>query len=193
MAKLYFRYGAMNSGKSTHLIQVSYNYFENNKNVILIKPLIDTKGDNKIVSRTGLERKVDYLIDKNEKIKDKICLENLDCILVDEAQFFTEDQITELFVISKVYDIPVICYGIKTDFKSNSFPGSKRLFELSDELEELKTICSCGQSARFNARIVNGDFTLDGNQVAIDGENKVTYKPLCGKCYIEKVLKLKKV
>lgn len=187
MAKLYFRYGAMNCGKSTSLLQVAYNYKERNQNIILIKPSCDTKGDNKIVSRIGISRKVDYLIDADQKILDVINLENIQCILADEVQFFKEEQIDELFVISKIYDIPVVCYGLKSDFKTNSFPGSKRLFELADELQELETICTCGKKARFNARVVNGKFVSDGEQIAIDGVNDIRYESLCGKCYLEKV------
>lgn len=190
MAKLYFRYGAMNCGKSTSLLQVAYNCNEKGKEAILIKPKSDKKGEDKVVSRIGISRHVDYLIDEHEKIFDVIGekINELDYILADEAQFFSEDQITELFVISKMYDISVICYGLKSDFKTNSFPGSKRLFELADELQELETICKCGTKARFNARVVNGKYVNEGEQVAIDGFDNVTYESLCGKCYLKEVL-----
>ena len=187
MSKLYFRYGAMNCGKTTQLLQVAHNYEEKNKKVIIIKASIDSKGKDKIVSRLGVARKVDMLLEKNEKINIEN-YENISCILVDEAQFLSENQVTELWKISKLKNIPVICYGLKTDFKTNSFEGSKRLFELSDELEELITICRCGKRAKFNGRIVDGKFTSSGDQVAIDGENHVEYESLCGKCYLEKVL-----
>ena len=107
--------------------------------------------------------------------------------MIDEAQFLTTRQVEELQFISKELDISVICYGLKTDFKTNSFPGSRRLFELADKLEELTTICACGKKAKFNARIINGKYVFDGSQVAIDQENSVSYEPLCGACYIEKV------
>ena len=189
MAKLYFRYGAMNSGKSTVLMQVAHNYDENDKKVILIKSATDTKADNKVSSRIGLERKVDYLIKKEDHILDIIDTVNIDCILVDEAQFLTKDQITELFVITKIKEIPVICYGLKTDYRSELFEGSKRLLELADEIEELKTICSCGKAARFNARYgkETNEFVSEGEQIVIDGDDRYGYKPLCGKCYLEKV------
>ncbi len=189
MAKLYFRYGAMNSGKSTILMQVAHNYDENDKKVILIKSATDTKAEDKVSSRIGLERKVDYLIKPTDHILDTIDTVNIDCILVDEAQFLTKEQITELFVITKIKEVPVICYGLKTDYKSELFEGSKRLLELADEIEELKTICSCGKSARFNARYdkETNEFVSDGEQVVIDGDNRYGYKPLCGRCYIEKV------
>lgn len=189
MAKLYFGYGAMNCGKSTILMQVAHNYDENGKKVVLVKSATDTKADNKVSSRIGLEREVDYLIKKEDHILDIIDTVNVDCILVDEAQFLTPEQITELFVITKIKEVRVICYGLKTDYKSELFPGSKRLIELADEIEELKTICSCGKTARFNARYdkETNEFVKDGEQVLIDGNDKYGYKPLCGKCYIEKV------
>lgn len=180
----------MNCGKTTVLLQVAHNYEEKGKKIIIIKPKVDKKGNDKVVSRIGLERKVDYLIDKDDKIK-LINLKDIACILVDEAQFLTEFQIDELFIIAKQNNIPVICYGLKTDFQSKLFPGSKRLFELADELTELITICKCGKKARFNARLKNNEYTLIGNQVAIDNFD-ATYEPLCGKCYLEDVLKIRK-
>lgn len=194
MAKLYFRYGAMNCGKTASLLQVAYNYKERDRKIILIKPKCDLKGGNKVVSRIGISRDVDYLINDDEKIIEVLAnnLEGVDCILADEAQFFKSTQIDELFILSKIYDIPVVCYGLKSDFKSKSFPGSQRLFELADELTELETICRCGKKARFNARIVNGEFVSEGAQVAIDGIDDISYEALCGKCYLEKVLKYEK-
>ena len=194
MSKLYFRYGAMNCGKTTALLQVAHNYEERNMKILILKPGIDTKGDNKIVTRIGLKRKVDHIIKKDENLNDylKKVGKDVSCILVDEAQFLTRDQIDELFMFTKLKDIPVICYGLRTDFKSISFPGSLRLFEVADTLEELYTICRCGKRAKFNGRIVNGKFTSSGSQVAIDGENEVSYESLCGKCYLEKVLGITK-
>ena len=190
MAKLYFRYGAMNCGKSSSLLQVAYNYDERDNKVVLIKPMVDKKGEDKIVSRIGISRKVDYLIKEEESILEKLRgeLSTANCILVDEAQFFSKEQIDELFIIAKSYDVPVICYGLRTDFKTNSFPGSRRLLEIADELTELETICRCGKIARFNARIINNEFVSDGDQIAIDEKNNVTYESLCGKCYLEKVV-----
>lgn len=192
MAKLYFRYGAMNCGKSSALMQVAHNYEENNKRVVVIKSSVDTKGGKYLESRIGLKREVDILLDKDESLEKYYDDWNKDvsCILVDEAQFLTKTQVEELWITSKMYDIPVICYGLRTDFQSNLFEGSKRLFELSDELEELVTICECGNGAKFNARFVDGKFTNIGDSVLIDGANKhVVYKPMCGKCYMKKRLK----
>ena len=188
MAKLYFRYGAMNSGKSTALLQVAHNYEEQGMNVVVIKSSIDKKGDENIVSRLGIQRKVNLLIPFNERISTNINLDNIDCILVDEVQFMNPSQIKELWIISKIKDIPVICYGLKTNFKGELFDGSKAVLEVADELEELSTICKCGDKARFNARVENGNFVNEGNEVAIDGI-EATYESLCGKCYIQKVLK----
>lgn len=192
MSKLYFRYGAMNSGKTTLLLQVAHNYEERGMKVTIIKPDIDTKGDDKIVTRIGLERKVDHLVSKNEKLTDYLNTLSSDivCVLVDEAQFLTRDQVDELFMFTKLKNVPVICYGLRSDFKTMAFPGSLRLFEVADSLEELITICRCGHRAKFNGRIVDGNFTLSGAQVAIDGENEVEYESLCGKCYLDKVLNI---
>lgn len=189
MAKLYYRYGAMNSGKTTNLLQVAYNYEERDQKVILLKASIDTKGEDKVVARVGLERKVDYLIDDKDSIIDTIKnnLSSINCILVDEVQFLTENQIFELWVITKKHDIPVIAYGLRTDFKTNTFNGSHGMFRFADEFQELETICRCGEKARFNARIINGKFVNEGSSVAIDGENEISYESLCGKCYLEKV------
>ena len=188
MAKIYFRFGAMNCGKTTSLLQVAHNYEEQGMKVIVIKSSIDKKGDKNIISRLGIERKVDILLNSNEKLKAVLKLDNIDCILVDEVQFMTKKQIKELWFIAKVNDIPVICYGLKTNFKGELFEGSKAIIEVADELEELITICKCGKRAKFNARLENGKYVKRGQEVAIDGIEAI-YEPLCGKCYIEKVLK----
>ncbi len=192
MAKLYFRYGAMNSGKSTALMQVAHNYEERKRQVIIIKSIIDTKGGDHLVSRLGIRRKVDILLPLDKKLKDyNINYDNFSCLLVDEAHFLTKDQVTELWYLSKLKDIPVICYGLRTDFQTNSFEGSKRLMELADELEELITICECGKRAKFQARKKDDKYLKEGSQVAIDTVDDVFYEPICGKCYIEKVLQKK--
>ncbi len=193
MAKLYFRYGAMNSGKSTLLLQTAHNYEERGMKVVLVKPSKDTKGDDYVVSRLGVQRKVDVLLPPGEDVS-KIIMDkysDVDCILVDEAQFLEPKQVDQLMGIVLEMDIPVICYGLRTDFLTNGFPGSSRLLELAHSIEEMKTICKCGRKSIFNARFVDGQFTLDGDQVAIDGEQKVTYESMCGKCYILQKNKLK--
>lgn len=188
MAKLYFNYGAMASGKTIELIETAYKYNQKGKKVVLIKPKIDTKGDNKVISRIGLERKADILLEKEDKIFNYFELfKGSICILVDEAQFLTEQQVFDLFLLTKKHNIPVICYGLRTDFQANGFPGSIRLLELADELNELISICECGAKARFNARKINGKYVNEGEQVYIGADE--SYEPLCGECYIKKVIK----
>ncbi len=193
MANLEFRYGAMNSGKSMALLQMAYNYEENGKKIILVKSVVDTKGGDYLVSRIGPKRKVQIKLSRNESILNNKYLpmiENLDAILVDEAQFLTPKQVEELWYVSKRMNVSIICFGLKTNFKSEFFEGSRRLFELSDKFKELETICHCGVKARFNARMVNGKFITEGEEFVIDGDDKnVKYVPLCGSCYLKEVLK----
>ncbi|MCB9819959.1 thymidine kinase [Candidatus Nomurabacteria bacterium] len=186
MAKLHFKYGAMNSGKSDTLIKTAYNYEERGLDVATIKPAIDTKGDDRISARGGHERRVDILADKDTDIRKSVHelgKSALACVLVDEAQFLNEDQVCQLFSLAKQDDISVIAYGLRTDFRTEMFPGSKRLLELADNIEKLPTMCFCSSQAEFNTRKVNGDYVFDGSQVAIDGENDIEYDSLCGKCY----------
>ena len=192
MAKLNFKYATMNSGKTLDLIRTAYNYEENGYNVLLLKPAVDTKGEKCIESRVGLKRQVDYLIEKNDNIIDKISsnLKDITCIFVDEVQFLSKKQIDELFLISKVFDINVICYGLRLNFKMEAFEGSKRLLEIAEELEELKTICKCGNIARYLGRKVNGNYVLEGAEIIIDGTDNVEYIPLCGDCYLKDVKKI---
>lgn len=189
MAKLYFKYGAMSCGKTTELLQVVHNYQKNNFNVILVKPEVDKKGDTKVVSRLGVEKEVDYILDKDEFISDKVDLTTVDSIVVDEAQFMTEKQINELWLLTRLYEIPVLAYGLKNNFQGHLFEGSKALMEKADVIEELVTICSCGKKARFNARKLGDNYTLSGEEVAIDGID-ATYEALCPDCYMKKVLKV---
>ncbi len=190
MAKLYFRYSAMNAGKSTMAMQVAHNYEEQKGTVQVWKPLIDTKGNNKLVSRIGIERKVDYLLSKESSpikiIKEELkVVESLDAIIVDEAQFLSEEQINELYYISKKFNISVLCFGLRCDFTMKPFPGSARLLAIADSIEELKTLCECKKrKATQNLRLINGIPTFEGDQVAIDGKENITYKSVCGNCYI---------
>ena len=190
MAKLYFRYGAMNSGKSTAVLQVAHNYEERGMNVLLIKPAADTKGNDQVVSRLGATRKVDILATPDINLLDAVGqwskdVESVSCVLTDEAQFFTAEQVDQLLAITTILKIPVICYGIRTDFQTKLFTGSTRLFELAHTLEELKTICRCGKKAMFNGRKINGEFIFEGNQVAIDGQDNIEYESLCATCYAQ--------
>lgn len=209
MAKLYFRYGAMNSGKSTSLLQAAYNYEERGQRVLLAKPAIDTKGADQIESRLGVTRTVDFLIGPDDSARELFRAErervrrdealipgegsrDVACLLIDEAQFLTPPQVDDLFRIAVEDGIPVMAYGIRTDFRTEAFPGSRRLLEIAHSLEELKTICRCGRKALFNGRVIGGRFVFDGDQVAIDAataavrdEHFVTYESLCGSCYLE--------
>lgn len=192
MAKLTFKYSTMNSGKSIDLIRTVYNYIENNCNVIVMKPLVDSKGLDCVETRIGLKRKVDFLIGEDQSILKllKGKLNNIKCIFIDEVQFLSKEQIDELFIITKVMDVPIICYGLRNNFKMESFYGSMRLLEIADILEEFKTLCSCGEIARYVGRKVNGEYTLEGDTIVIDGTKNVDYVPLCGSCYLKKVKKL---
>lgn len=184
MAKLHFKYGAMNSGKSDTLIKTAYNYTERGLKVVVVKPKIDTKGEAKVVARGGHERNVDILADEHTDLENEVQkINNIAVVLVDESQFLSELQISQLFRLAKNHNISVICYGLRADFKSAMFPGSKRLFEVADNIEKLPTMCFCGSQAEFNTRKVNGKYIFEGDQVAIDGEDKVEYDSLCGKCY----------
>lgn len=190
MSKLYFRYGAMNCGKSTSLIQVAHNYEERGMKVLIIKPKKDTKGGDKVVSRLGVTRQADMLIAEKDSIYDLVMEWNnhknkIDCILVDEVQFLKSHHIDELFNIAVRMDIPTICYGLRTDFLMNGFEGSERLLLIAHSIEELKTICHCGKKALVNGRKVNGKYVFEGNQFAIDKEDNVEYESLCPKCYFE--------
>lgn len=187
MAKLYFRYGAMNCGKTALLLQAAYNYESRNMKILVLKPLVDTKGNDTIVSRIGLSRGVDHLIEPDEDLYNYLKdVKGVSCVFVDEVQFLKRNQIDDLLRIVVEKDVPIICYGLRTDFNTNGFEGSTRLLEIAHSIEELKTICDCGKKATFNARMVNGEFVFNGEQVAIDGEEEVTYESLCPKCYYKK-------
>ena len=210
MAKLYFRYGAMNSGKSTALLQAAYNYEERGQHVLLAKPAIDTKGASQIDSRLGVTREVDFLVGAEDDVRalfaghrERVRRAALDglipsgpadvaCLLIDEAQFLTAEQVDDLFRIAVEDGIPVMAYGIRNDFLTHAFPGSARLLAIAHSLEELKTICRCGRKAVFNGRVIGGRFVFDGDQVAIDegadgaaAPELTTYELLCGSCYLE--------
>ena len=192
--KLYFRYGAMNSGKSTSLLQAAHNYEERGQNIVIAKPTTDTK-DDKVLSRLGVSREVDFpvypdtdVFEEFSKMLDASIAAGkaVDCLIVDEAQFLESEQVDGLFMIAVKLNVPVLAYGIRTDFQTKAFTGSLRLLELAHSLEELKTICRCGSKAMFNGRIINGEYVRTGDQVAIDGK-QATYESLCGPCYLEKV------
>lgn len=179
----------MNSGKTIGLLSVAHNYERNGKNVLLIKPGVDTKAGLSVISRIGPKRKVDVIASQNTNLLTSFDKYNkkqkISCVLIDEAQFLSKEQVNQLHSIATTRNCPVIAYGLRSDFLTNMFPGSKRLFELSHSIEELKTVCGCERKAIFNARKVNNKFVSDGDQTAIDGQDQVSYEPLCSECYIK--------
>ena len=190
MAKLYFRYGAMNSSKTALLLTAAYNYEERDQRPVIVKPGTDTKAGIAVSSRIGIERPVDVILGEHDSLVTALeaiaPLAEIDAVFIDEAQFLTPAQADEAFTLAVTGGIPVLCYGLRGDFMTKSFPGSRRLMEIAHSIEELKTICRCGSKAIFNARIVDGAFVQHGAQVAIDGQ-QAHYESLCGRCYIEKV------
>lgn len=186
MAKLYFIYGTMNCGKSTKVLQDIHSLEANGKKIVLLKPSIDTKGNNKVISRIGLERQVDHLVDKDTDIPSLLMpYEDLYGVFVDEAQFLTKEQVDDLLLFTIRHNKPVMCYGLKTNFLGELFKGSKRLLECSSKITEMKTICSCcGNKAIFSARFIGGVFCESGQEVSIDTNHHQEYKPLCANCYI---------
>ncbi len=190
MSKLYFRYGAMNSGKSTNLMQVAYNYEERGMKVKIFKPQVDTKGGNRLVSRLGVVREADFSVRTHDDLYEvtEKWIQNegkIHCVLVDEVQFLKAEEIDQLLKVAIVLKVPVICYGLRTDFLMNGFEGSARLLLLAHSIEELKTICTCGKKALLNGRKLNGEFIFEGAQVAIDLEGDVEYQSLCADCYFK--------
>lgn len=193
MSKLFFRYGAMNSGKSTAMLQVAHNYEERAQRVVLVKSTVDTKGDDQIVSRLGVSRRADILLSPGQDLRaslTSLCHQRaagertVGCVLIDEAQFLTPEQVDQALEIAVLDDIPVVAFGIRTDFRTRSFPGSQRLMEVAHSLQEMKTICRCGSKAIFNARLGEQGIIREGEQVMIDGDN-ARYEALCARCYLD--------
>lgn len=195
MEKLSFYYSAMKGGKTTRIFQQIHDLEEIGQSVLLIKPKLDTKGEDFIINRKGETRKVDILLKRNERllVTNKIdILFSCNHIIIDEVQFLSSKQIEDLWKINKRMNIPISCYGLRNNFRGELFEGSAKLMALADEISELETnsmcVCGCGEKAKFNARKVDGEFTREGNEVEIDGANKkIEYAPLCGSCYYQKV------
>lgn len=192
MAKLYFYYSSMNAGKSTTLLQSSYNYQERGMNTLVYTAAIDNRyGNGKVSSRIGISQEANvFLAETNlfEEIKAHIKQEILHCILVDEAQFLSKDQVYQLTEVVDKLHIPVLCYGLRTDFQAELFEGSKYLLAWADQLEELKTICYCGRKANFVIRLnENGEAVKDGAQIQIGGND--SYLSVCRRHYKAKLNK----
>ncbi len=182
MAKLYFRYGTVGSAKTLNLLAVAHNYTQQGKNVFLIKPRLDDRfGLNHIRSRAGLERQADLLVTPTTKL-DFDQLKNVDCVLADEVQFFSAAMIDQLRRVAGVLKIPVICYGLRTDFRRDLFEGSRRLMEVADTIEEVKTTCAyCNRKAIYNLKLLDGTPTISGPSIDLGAEEK--YLPVCHGCY----------
>lgn len=192
MANLVFNYSAMNGGKSINLLQTAYSYEEKGIKFVLIKSKMDTKGDDAVLSRCMAEKKADIVLGADESL---FCEEyykkyyNVRLILVDEIELFSESQIEELWTIAHLINIPVVTYGLKSNFKGDIFSASvAKLFALADESKEIGAacLCNCGKPATMNSRKIDGEYTLSGELVVIDGSTRdVTYEPLCNDCYLK--------
>ncbi len=189
MAKLYFRYGAMGSSKTANALMVRYNYMEKGQNALLLKPEVDNRdGEMVIKSRIDLSSTCETVenflktAEKNWFSKKDGSWENYDCIIIDESNFLTASDVDKLAEIVDTFNIPIICYGLRTDFTGHLFEGSKRLMEIADKIEEVPTVCWCGHRAHFNARVSNGKIVRDGEQVMMGGNE--SYVSLCRKHYM---------
>lgn len=190
MAKLYYKCGAMKSGKTSSIMNVYYNYLEKDKRALILKPGVDKKAGSGIMCRSGAYLDTDFVVTKDmdiySLISNYIVSNNIAVIIVDEAQFLTEDQVDELTDVVDILNIPVLCYGLRADAFSHLFPGSKRLFEVADVIEELKAVCKCGKTATYNLRLEKVDGVsypvFEGEQVSIDGID-AEYDSVCRNCY----------
>ena len=187
MAKLYFKYGAMGSSKSAQALITKFNYEELDMSVWLIKPSVDTRdGADVIRSRIGLEAHAQIITPDMDIIEEYHKTGKRDVIISDEAQFFTPEQIDQLRALVDDEDLPVLCFGLRTDFQTHFFPGARRLMELADSLTEIKTVCECGRKATVNARFdEDGKILTQGAQVVLGGND--CYKAMCHKCWREKI------
>ncbi|HHV13100.1 MAG TPA: thymidine kinase [Clostridiales bacterium] len=185
MAKLYFKYGVMGSSKTAQALITKFNYEERGMRVWLIKPQIDNRdGDNLIKSRAGLSAPA-YILPASENVYEgyRKLHDPVDVIIIDEAQFLTEEQVDQLSMLVIDYNVPVLCFGLRADFRTRMFPGSKRLMEIADSITEIKTICSCGRKATVNVRLdEKGRIITEGEQVLIGGNDR--YTAMCYQCYI---------
>lgn len=186
MAKLYFRYGAVSSAKTLNLLAVAHNYERQDKRVLVLKPAFDTRfGLERVASRAGLERKADLLIGEETRLDPKDFV-GCHCVLVDEAQFISATHIDQLREVTRKASVPVICYGLRTDFRSRLFEGSRRLMEVADAIEEIKTTCAfCNRKAVLNLKSVDGQPTLKGPRRELGAEER--YLPVCYEHYTEKL------
>ena len=194
MAKLYFKYGAMGSSKTAQALITKYNYEENDLKVWLIKPSADTRDGVQILrSRIGLAAAVEVMAPETDVYQTfaQNRAGKCDVIIVDECQFLMERQIDQLRAVVNDFNVPVMCFGLRTDFQTRLFPGSRRLMEVADTIQEIKTICDCGAKATVNARINDGYIVTEGAQVVLGGND--SYIAMCHKCYIRGIREHKKI
>ena len=193
MAKLYFKYGSMGSSKTAQALITKYNYEEKGMTVWLVKPSADTRdGEVVLRSRVGLEANAEVVAPQTDVLDRFSLREKVDVIIVDECQFMTTQQIDQLRYIVDVYNIPVLCFGLRTDFLSTLFDGSRRLFEVADTISEIKAICDCGAKATTNARIdAEGYIVTEGDQLLLGGNDR--YLAMCHKCWIRNIREHRKV
>ena len=186
MAKLYFRYGAVGSAKTLNLLAVAHSYTQQNKKVFVMKPELDVRfGQDSVTSRAGLSRPADLLLSPESTLP-FAQLTAYHCVLVDEAQFLTAASVEQLREVATTYNVPVICYGLRGDFRTRLFPGTLRLMELADEISEVKTTCFfCNKKAVFNLKLIDGQATIHGPVVDLGSEEK--YLPACSGCYANKL------
>lgn len=185
MAKLYFRYGPMGCGKSLQLLSVAYNFEDRSHRVAVLKPALDTKGSTRIVARADLSREADYLLSADDQPLEIITdlYRDVSCVLVDEAQFLSRSQIDQLAEITIDLDIPVIAYGLRTNRFGETWEGSARLLAIADDLEEIKTICSCGRKATMTIAFMDGVLETSGDENLIDdGTTNIKYEAICRTC-----------
>ena len=187
MAKLYFKYGAMGSSKSAQALITQFNYEELGMTVWLIKPSTDTRdGADIIRSRIGLQRSAQIITPEQNILEEYRKIGARSVVIADEAQFFTPEQIDQLRELADSEDVPVLCFGLRTDFLTHFFPGARRLMELADSITEIKTVCACGRKATVNARIdANGRIITHGAQVFLGGND--SYVAMCHKCWIDRI------
>lgn len=187
MAKLYFKYGAMGSSKSAQALITQFNYEERGLRVWLIKPSVDDRdGASIIKSRVGLAREAEVIAPQDDILRRYAAADSCDVVIADEAQFFTPTQIDQLRALVDQRDIPVLCFGLRTDFLTHFFPGSRRLMELADSITEIKTICTCGAKATVNARLdPQGRVLTEGSQVFLGGND--SYVAMCHRCWRKQI------
>lgn len=200
MAELRFTYGAMKSGKSLNLVARAYNHVSQGHDIVTIKPAIEERGGDAIFTRAGLTFPADILstpdMDLRERVRVRMggkAIDSLSHIFVDEAEILEPNQIDQLHALAKAEGVPVTAFGLRTNFRTELFQASKRLFEIADTFERFESKCVCKEYAEFNCRSVDGQFVFEGPEIAIDGVNGVSYEPLCGTCYFRERDKFDKI